>query len=198
MKKILIILFLITSCVSSQGVVENISFDLIVSDATPPGEYSRKEWKHWIDADHDCQNTRQEVLIAESITPVTFKDEKHCTVISGEWHDPYTGEIVADPKKLDVDHMVPLAETWRSGGYSWSSEKKKQFANDISNPQHLIAVTARANRQKSDKDPANWLPPLESYRCKYVTDWVQIKKNHHLTVDTKEKLAIQAVLAHCN
>ena len=42
--------------------------------------YERKAWRHWVDEDRDCQNTRHEVLIEESLAPVTFKTDKGCRV----------------------------------------------------------------------------------------------------------------------
>ena len=198
MHKILFFIpILLLSCVSTQASMEKSDFEVKVSDEIPSGKYSRKEWKHWIDEDRDCQDTRQEVLIAESVVVVTFADARNCTVLSGEWHDPYTGEVFTDPKKLDVDHMVPLAEAWRSGGWKWDAEKKKQFANDLSNPQHLIAVKAGANRQKGDKDPSAWLPPLETYRCKYISDWIRIKQNYSLTADIEESKVLMEMTRLC-
>lgn len=46
-----------------------------------PGTYSsvynRKDWQHWIDADGDCQNTRQELLISASeCHPIQFNKSK--------------------------------------------------------------------------------------------------------------------------
>jgi hypothetical protein len=83
-------------------------------------EYERTAWKHWIDEDKDCQNTRDEVLIEESEIPVCFKTDRKCKVTSGRWADPYTDEVFTDPKELDVDHMVPLQNAHRSGGWLFS------------------------------------------------------------------------------
>ena len=50
--------------------------------------YDRGDWKHWFDMDKDCQNTRHEVLIDESLTEVIFKDDRECQVAVGTWRDP--------------------------------------------------------------------------------------------------------------
>ena len=85
--------------------------------------YSRVDYKHWIDADKDCQNTRQEVLIRDSLQKVTL-DKKGCKVIKGRWYDLYTDKYFTNPNDLDVDHFVPLGEVDRSGGNKWTPDKK--------------------------------------------------------------------------
>jgi 5-methylcytosine-specific restriction endonuclease McrA len=138
--------------------------------------YRRSDWRHWIDADHDCQDTRQEVLIAESEVPVEFADARHCRVRRGRWTCPYTGRVVTDPAELDIDHVVPLENANASGGWRWSPERRREYANDLRDPEHLVAVLASANRQKGSKGPDAWLPSNEHYRCAYVTDWIAIQK----------------------
>ena len=70
--------------------------------------YVRAEYKAWIDADSDCQNTRAEVLIEESLVPLPSQ----CTVSTGSWYDPYTNIYFTSAASLDVDHLV--AELWSS------------------------------------------------------------------------------------
>ena len=119
--------------------------------------YNRKLYGGWIDQDGDCQNTRHEVLIAESTVPVTL-DAKGCRVVSGRWHDPYTGRVFTDPRRLDIDHFIPLAEVHRSGGHAWTPAQRRQYANDLFHPDTLIAVSASANRSKGDRDPRPLAP----------------------------------------
>ena len=160
-------------------------------------EYDRGTWRHWTDEDGDCQNARQEVLIEESSIAVTFQSEDRCRVATGLWEGPYTGTEVEDPGDLDVDHMVPLENAHRSGGWQWSRERKRQYANFLGYENHLIATTSGANRSKGSKGPEEWRPPLEDYWCTYAIDWVSIKNEWGLTVTEEEYVALSEMLAGC-
>lgn len=160
-------------------------------------EYDRSEWRHWTDEDGDCQNARQEVLIAESSVAVEFASDDQCRVSSGLWRGPYTGEVVTDPGDLDIDHMVPLANAHRSGAWAWGRERKREFANSMGYENHLIAAISSANRSKGSKGPERWRPPLEGYWCVYAIDWVTIKNNWELTVTEAEYTALREMLATC-
>ena len=160
-------------------------------------DYTRSDWRHWVDANRDCQDARQEVLIAESTEPVVFKSEDKCRVESGLWIAPFTGVVETDPSKLDVDHMVPLANAHRSGGHAWTKDRKRQYANDLTNPAHLVAVTRSANRSKGSRGPEEWRPPDETYWCQYATDWASIKTDWGLTVTLAERDALAEMLTTC-
>ena len=161
-------------------------------------EYSRADWNHWTDADRDCQDARNEVLIEESLTTVTFRTDDGCRVATGQWLAPYTNTVVTDPGKLDVDHMVPLGNAHRSGAWDWPAERKELYANHLGDPQHLIAVTASANRSKGARGPGEWKPDDQTYWCKYAIDWVTIKITWNLTVTEPEYSALADMLATCD
>ena len=171
------------------------SFTLSVSEPTDAiPRYNRDQWKHWIDQDGDCHNTRAEVLLDETLESVTLDG---CRVVSGQWLGLYTGIAVSDASGLDVDHMVPLANAHRSGGWAWDAPRKQAFANDLSDGDHLIAVTASANRSKGAKGPEDWRPPDASYWCEYATDWARIKDAWDLSVTLAELVALRDMLRDC-
>jgi hypothetical protein len=162
-----------------------------------PVRYRRKEWRLWTDDDRDCQDARSEVLIAESEVAVTFKDSRRCKVASGRWTCRYTGEVVTDPRRLDIDHLVPLGNAARSGGQSWDAATKRRYANDLEHPEQLIAVVASANRAKGDRGPEKWMPPDPAYRCTYLRDWFTVKTRWKLGVSSGERAALTSGLAVC-
>jgi len=152
--------------------------------------YVRSKFKHWSASKTPGCDSRKAVIIEESL--VKPKVEKGCTLTGGSWLSLYDNVKVDNASKLDVDHMVPLAEAWDSGASAWSPEKREMYANDMSDPRHLVAVTGASNRSKSDRDPSEWIPTNKDYVCKYLTDWVSIKVRWSLSMDTKEKEAILA------
>ena len=165
----------------------------------PPGipEYSRSQWKHWTDADKDCQDARQEVLVAESLVDVSFESDRRCRVDTGRWYAAFTRTYVEVPGNLDIDHLVPLLNAHNSGGWDWSSERREEYANYLGDDAHLIAVTSRANRSKGARGPEEWKPPDATYWCQYATDWTEIKTRWELTMTEPEAEAVIEMLEWC-
>ncbi|MFD7552592.1 HNH endonuclease family protein [Streptomyces sp. NPDC059816] len=157
--------------------------------------YERDSFKHWIDEDQDGCPTRAEVLIEEATTKP--EQGERCTLTGGAWTSSYDNVEVTDAKRLDIDHMVPLAEAWDSGAHAWSDERRQAYANDLTAPHSLIAVTAKTNRSKGDKDPADWLPPAIDAHCAYAADWTATKLRWHLNADNTEHAALLDLAGQC-
>jgi hypothetical protein len=102
---------------------------------------------------------------------------------------------VTDARSLDIDHVVPLAEAWRSGAWRWTDARRSAFANETN--KELLPVSASLNRSKGDQDPAEWMPPNPAARCAYVRRWVAIKVKWGLSVDRRELGAINRTLGSC-
>ena len=173
---------------------------LVITVAPIPAgipEYNRSDWKHWVDVDGDCQDSRQEVLVQESLDEVTFETDEKCRVETGRWYGVFDGHDLGNVGYLDIDHMVPLKNAHLSGAWAWSPEKKEQYANYLEEPDHLIAVASRANRSKGARGPEEWKPRDEGYWCQYATDWAEIKERWSLTMTDPEAEAVVAMLGTC-
>ncbi|MFI9258356.1 HNH endonuclease family protein [Streptomyces sioyaensis] len=154
--------------------------------------YSRAKFPHWIDQGKNC-NTREVVLKRDG---TDVQQNSSCAAVSGKWVSPYDGATWTKASDLDIDHVVPLAEAWKSGAAKWTTARRQQLANDLTHSQ-LIAVTDNVNQEKGDKDPGKWLPPKASYRCEYARMWVWVKHVYGMTADSAEKAALKKILDGC-
>jgi hypothetical protein len=165
--------------------------------SSPSSAYDRDAWRHWIDADDDCQDTRTEVLIAESEIPVTFDGPRKCNVSSGRWTCPCSGQVVTDPHELDIDHTVALRNAHDSGGHAWDAERRQAYANDLDDPAHLVAMHRTANREKGARGPEEWLCPNEAYVCEQVASWHEIKRRWNLSMTAEEAEFVEELRRWC-
>lgn len=154
--------------------------------------YSRDKFPHWITISGSC-NTRETVLKRDGTNVVT---DSSCYPTSGSWYSPFDGATWSLASDVDIDHIIPLANAWRTGASSWTTAKRQQFANDLSNPQ-LIAVTDNVNQSKGDQSPATWKPPRTAYWCTYAKMWTHVKYRYALTITSAEKSALTDMLNRC-
>ncbi len=168
--------------------------ELTIATSSSTRGYSRDRFPHWRKTGTNC-DIRDAVLKrdGERLGPVELSG---CNVVGGRWLSPYDGKEFTDPADVDIDHMVPLANAWRSGADAWDDQRRGDFANDISRPQ-LLAVSASSNRSKGDQDPSQWRPPDRSYWCRYARDWIAVKHYWRLTVTSAEKAALGDMIATC-
>jgi hypothetical protein len=166
---------------------------LAVSTWASMSGYTRAKFPHWSAQGNGC-DTRDVVLKRDGQSVATGTA---CKITQGIWFSAYDGKKVSDPQELDIDHMVPLANAWRTGAKDWTDAKRGQFANDLTNPQ-LLAVTLTTYRSKGDQDPSQWKPPRHEYWCIYAQRWVAVKDYWKLSVTAEEKAALRDMLGTCS
>ena len=86
----------------------------------------------------------------------------------------------SDGYVIQIDHVYPLARAWHEGAWSWTQRRRVRFANDVD--RELLAVGARANQDKVDQTPAEWLPPWQPYRCRYLVTYLRVAVAYDLPV----------------
>lgn len=179
--------------------------------------YSREKFPHWDlnkpehgfgdeFAQYSRCTTRQVMMLRDASGSVTL-DPKTCELSVGRdggWQDQYgflnrkTGKLdpykwITDPAGVDAEHIVALAEAWRSGADKLDEDTRRRIANDAIN---LVASDPSANRSKGDQDAANYLPP-GNFRCGYVDHYINIKVKYALTVDPAEHAALRTAVDDC-
>jgi hypothetical protein len=153
--------------------------------------YTRDRFGQWRDTGENC-NVRDSVLKRDGRKVKT----SGCNVVAGTWLSGYDGRTLDSPTEVDIDHVVPLANAWRSGASAWTGEKREDFANDLDHPQ-LAAVSRTSNRAKGDQDPSSWRPSSPDRWCGYAADWIEVKTYWKLTVTRAERAALADMLEEC-
>ena len=159
--------------------------DVVIAEVSTIPEYQREFFGVWSDEDHDCMNTRHEILGVMSTGPITMSTDG-CQVVRGRWLDPYTGRTFFNASDIDIDHVVPLYWAWERGAWSWPTDKLVAFGND---PRNLEAVDDATNRAKGSKSPIDWLPPKASYQCQYLVHFLRVVAIYELDIPSDESAA---------
>lgn len=170
----------------------------VANDATMSG-YSRALFPHWRDAStwgwptapNNACNSRNAALARDG---AGVKMSSTCTRLTGTWVDPYSAKKFNSSADIDIDHIVPLAEAYRTGARSWTTTKRTQYAND---PIVLVSAQDTLNQAKGDKGPEAWRPPNTAAYCNYAIRWVAVKKKYALTISAAEKEKLTSMLGKC-
>lgn len=163
--------------------------DEIPQQLEDKSEYSRSKFGNgWADEDGDCQNSRMEALISQSLVEVRFRSNRMCKVESGKWISPFTGNTIFKASEIDIDHVVPLSWAWKHGANKWTNEKRVKFAND---PANLLSVESSLNRSKGDKGPDEWLPPKN--QCQYILRFQRVYKTYDLLITNVEAAKLSVI-----
>ncbi len=153
----------------------------------------------WEDVDHNGCDTRNDIL-RRDLTRIVLESGSSCIVLRGTPHDPYTGRAitfirgVSTSAKVQIDHVVALADAWRTGASRWTAPRRLTYAND---PTVLLAVDGPENESKGDDDASEWIPPNRAYDCAYVKQQIAIKTKYLLWVTRPEKMALAQSLKTC-
>lgn len=140
-----------------------------------------------------CLNTRGVVLKRDSRVPIKT-NASGCTVIGGEWDDPYSGRVFTEAQDVQIDHVVPLKNAYISGAYQWSKQKRCLYFNFLGNEYHLLSVMGRENMSKGDKTPEKYMPPNPAYQCQFLAEWLKIKLIWTLGFTASEKAAVEELV----
>lgn len=165
----------------------------LVVDAPLQGTAYRRDayGPAWFDYDANGCGTRDDVLL---MWLHNTKTGKGCDVTDGQLVDPYTGGLIPEPGRIDIDHVVSLGDAWRSGAMNWDTDKRTRFANDV---RHLVPTSAAQNRSKGDKPADRWMPADPVYHCDYALITIGTKRAYQLTITPAERDALTAALDRC-
>ncbi|HEY9315849.1 HNH endonuclease family protein [Williamsia sp.] len=191
----------------AQRLLGELALIPVLAGRLEPPDYDRSAFgAAWTDntdaggAGNGC-DTRNDILDRD-LRDKTFAAVDSCAraVATGEFRSPYSGEWIVFRRgkgsgaKVQIDHIVPLSYAWDMGARSWSSVVRQRFAND---PANLVAVDGDTNQDKSDKQPARWMPANKAFHCQYAAQFVLVMRTYGLYLDAPSVPVLRSALRRC-
>ena len=170
--------------------------------------------------------TRNRVLVAQALTvaqgaPAEVQVGDGNSVLGGTWeygydvsaqslftHVTYTSPTNTLPSVVTIDHLVPTANAWISGGVTWyntyttdmtgtqitqGAQMLTDFGNDMGGPE-LLTASGSSNSSKSNQPPQSWLPSNKGMYCAYAKMWIAVKWEWNLSITSPEEEALAGIL----
>ncbi|MGL4677401.1 MAG: hypothetical protein ACRCWI_07010 [Brevinema sp.] len=106
-----------------------------------------------------------------------FQTNKNGTAPSGLWYNHFTASYITNPKDLQVDHIVPFKEAFRSQNHLWTKKEIYSFYNSTL-LSALLPTYKDENQRKSDSK--EYLPPNPLFQKIYQDMWHYTKKHYQL------------------
>ena len=155
-----------------------------------------------IDDDDDAVLTYRGLVVAEEnrCSPYDRSDYRYSQRVEddiilavGGIYGPYTGTCYSAKTETDIEHIVSLSEAHDSGLCAAPVETRRAFGADLLN---LTLASPQVNRtDKGARDVSEWLPRFN--QCWYVQRTLDVRRKYGLTIDWREALSAEAVLASC-
>jgi hypothetical protein len=172
---------------------------LKVRDAasTVDGYERDKFGQKWADIDRNGCDQRNDVLRRDMVNLHTVPGTRGCFLAKGTLSlldDSYAATRVKYKRgndKVEIDHVVSLADAWGSGAHDWDVDQREEFANDFMN---LEVIDSGTDTVKSDLAANDWLPDDDDDQCALVVRQISIKKRYKLSVTPAELQAMDSVL----
>jgi hypothetical protein len=150
---------------------------------------------------HNGCDTRNDILDRDLVDK-TFTAISRCptAVATGTLYDPYTNDTIAFTRgnqvgaAVQIDHIVPLALAWDLGARNWTDDMRRRFAND---PANLLAVQGKANQDKGDSEPADWMPPNHAFWCQYAVQFAAVLRGYALPIDDRSAVVLRDAANTC-
>ncbi len=152
-----------------------------------------------------CWSSKDEVLYSQSAkgsVKLVDKDRKEvknkataCSIKSGTWVDPYTGNKIKDKEDATVDFIIPIDVVNSSGGSDWTSEKKREYSNDTS---ALLVMSKKTQKEKGSKTIKDFSPKGKVEKCTLAKNYISVASKYSLNIDKKDKEALDKIITSCN